>query len=115
MEHRAYFLDQGSVEVFRNTIVLWCVMRGESSDRSSLSQVFREFSAEVFSTSIASQFLDLRSVLCLQPCLVIDIVVKDFVFLLHEVDLRVSRVVIGKCDHIFHVVDRFHRCWSPNV
>ena len=65
-------------------------LHGESSDRSSLLQVFREFPTEIFSTSIASQLLDLRSVLGLQPCFIIDVVVKDLIFLLHEVDFRVS-------------------------
>jgi len=84
------FLHQGSVESFHNTIVFWRIVHGESSDRSSLSQVFREFPTEIFSTSIASQLLDLHSMLGLQPCFIIDIVVKDLVFLLHEVDFRVS-------------------------
>ena len=84
------FLHQGSVESFSNTIVFWHVIHGESLDRSSLFQVFREFPTEIFSISIASPLLDLRSVLGLQPCFIIDIVVKDLIFLLHEVDFCVS-------------------------
>jgi len=45
-------LDKSVVEQFRNTIMLWCAVRSESTLRALLSKEFGEGVAGVLSTTV---------------------------------------------------------------
>ena len=67
MQHRLDMLQEGAIESFCDSILLWGIMSSELSFSSLFGQVVIEHPTKVLATSIGPEFEDLSVVLGVGP------------------------------------------------